>query len=371
MLCGAMSSPICRPTRREFLSYGSAALAAGTVGTAAMAAGDKPLQFMVIGDWGRDGAFHQRQVAAAMSEFQSSQLVVTTGDNFYQHGVSSIRDPKWDTSFNRIYTNVPQRWYAVLGNHDYGGRVEAQIERSFNDPRWRMPDYWFDVRLDAYGRPDVHLFFINTVAWRGREKFPYNLLGSSIRKRDPQNQREWLQDRLARSDAPIKIVFGHHPIYSVRTRGSYYGMADLDGMLFDHGVTAYVNGHDHCMYHISAPDWRGKAAGRMHYICSGAGSQMRAVFPGCIPSGRASQAACIAKGQLGPRDPFWHAFFTKSDLHGELDLKGGFAVFDLQQGGLGIRFIEPVADAATGRRWRARYAVTLPRRDAATGDSSG
>ena len=238
-----------------------AAAASGAAGTPAIAAGDTPLQFMVIGDWGRDGAFHQREVAAAMGDFPASQFVVTTGDNFYQHGVSSVRDPKWDTSFNRIYTDVPQRWYPVLGNHDYGGSVEAQIERSFHDPRWRMPSYWFDLRLNAYGRPDVHLFFINTVAWRGREKFPYDWLGSSVRKRDSQNQREWLRDRLGRSDAPIKIVFGHHPIYSVRTRGSYYGMPDLDGLLFDHGVTAFVNGHDHCMYHISAPDWRGRAAG--------------------------------------------------------------------------------------------------------------
>jgi acid phosphatase len=354
---------LLQPTRREFMAYGSAAIALGATGSPAPAAGVTPLQFMVIGDWGRDGAFHQRQVAAAMGEFQSSRLVVTTGDNFYQHGVSSIGDTQWDTSFERIYTDVPQRWYAVLGNHDYGGKVEAQIAKTFHDPRWRMPDYWFDARLDAHGRPDIHMFFINTVVWRGREKFPYNWLGSSVRKADPENQREWLQNRLAQSDAPIKIVFGHHPIYSVRANGAFYGMADLDGMLFDHGVTAYVSGHDHCMYHISSPDWRGKAAGRMHYICSGAGSEMRTVRPACIPHGLASQTACVTKKQLGPRDPFWHAFFTKSEMNSELDLKGGFAVFDVADEELGIRFIEPVADAVTGDRWRARYAARLPLRN--------
>ena len=365
-----MSLSIRQPTRREFLAYGSAALASGAKGAPALAAGNAPLQFMVIGDWGRDGAFHQRQVAAAMGEFQGSQLVVTTGDNFYQHGVDSIKDRQWDTSFQRIYTNVPQRWYAVLGNHDYGGKVEAQIAKSFHDPRWRMPDYWFDVRLDAYGRPDVHLFFINTVAWRGREKFPYTFLGSSVGKREQIKQRYWLEDRLGRSDAPVKIAFGHHPIYSIRNKGSYYGMPDLDELLFDHGVTAYVNGHDHCMYHISAPDWRGQAAGRMHYICSGAGSQMRAVYPGCIPHGLASRTACVTREQLGPREPFWHAFFTKSDVNVELDLKGGFAVFDVQNDQLGIRFIEPVADAVTGRGWRVRYAATLPLRNAKTRGTS-
>jgi acid phosphatase len=363
MLCGEMS--LCQPTRREFLAYGSAAVASGATGTAAIAAGGPPLQFMVIGDWGREGAFHQRQVAAAMGQFRSSQFVVTAGDNFYKRGVSSVRDRQWDTSFNRIYTDVPQPWYALLGNHDYGGRVEAQIERSSHDPRWRMPYYWYDLRLQPYGRPDVHLFFISTVAWRGKEKFPYNYMGSPVSKRQAQEQREWLGDRLGRSDAAIKIVCGHHPIYSIRTGGSYYGMADLDALLFDHGVTAYVNGHDHCMYHISAPDWRGKAGGRMHYLCSGAGSQMRAVLPDCIPSGLASETACVTKAQLGPRNPFWHAFFTKDEVNSALDLQGGFAVLDVDHDALGVRFVEPVADPLTGRPWRARYATTIARRNAA------
>ena len=349
-----------QPTRRDFLASGSAALALGVPPAPSMAAARAPLEFMVIGDWGRDGAYHQRQVAAAMGEFQRSSFVVSTGDNFYQRGVRSIRDRKWDTSFQRIYTDVPQRWYAVLGNHDYGGSVEAQIARTFHDPRWRMPDYWFDVRLDAYGRPDVHLFFINTVAWRGYEKFPYTWLGSSVRKRDQIDQREWLRRRLRESDARVKIAFGHHPVYSVRTKGSYYGMADLDALLFDHGVTAYVNGHDHCMYHISAPDWRGRTPRRMHYICSGAGSQMRPVYPNCAPQGPVSRNGCVTQEQLGPRTPFWHAFFTKSETIGSIDLKGGLAVFSVHDDRLGIRFIEPVADRATGRNWRERYSTAVP-----------
>ena len=351
--------PLIQPSRREFLAYGSAALALGLPGGPLLARSNPPLRFMVVGDWGREGAFHQREVAAAMGDFQSSQFVVSTGDNFYEHGVRSITDRKWDSSFQRIYPNVPQQWYAVLGNHDYGGSVEAQIEKSFHDPRWRMPDYWFDVRLSAYGRPDIHLFFINTVVWRGSEKFPLSFLGSSVNKKAQARQREWLQARLGQSDAPVKIVFGHHPIYSVRTQGSYYGMADLDALFFDHGVTAYVNGHDHCMYHISAPDWRGKAAGNIHYICSGAGSQMRPTYPHCVPEGPVSQSACLTEEQLGPRKPYWHAFFTESPLESR-NLEGGFAVFEIHDEMLDFRFIEPLPDVAAGTRWRERYRAPIP-----------
>ena len=61
-----MDLPLGQPTRREFLVHGSAALALGTEApSVAFPAGGTPLEFMVIGDWGRDGAFHQRQVAAA------------------------------------------------------------------------------------------------------------------------------------------------------------------------------------------------------------------------------------------------------------------------------------------------------------------
>jgi len=352
-----MEARLLQPTRREFLAYGSAALSAGA---SVAAASPSPLHFQVIGDWGRDGAHYQRSVAAMMGQLRDTSFVVTTGDNFYQHGVRSVADRKWDSSFQRIYTSVPQPWFAVLGNHDYGGSVEAQIERTFRDPRWRMPYYWYDISLSSYGRPDIHLFFINTVVWRGREKFLYNFRGSSIRQSQQVRQIEWLKQRLAASRAAIKLVFGHHPIYSVRTGGSYYGMANLDALLFDHGVTAYFNGHDHCMYHISAPDWRGIARQRMHYICSGAGSQMRAVDPPCVPRGLASEAACMDKLQLGSRNPFWHAFFTRSETSPEFDLKGGVALCEVSVSELRIRFLEAVANMATGEPWTERHGYSIP-----------
>ena len=118
---------LIQPTRRDFLTSGSAALAWALPHTASNASTVTPLEFMIVGDWGRDGAYYQRQVATAMGQFRRSQFVVSTGDNFYQHGVGSIHDRKWDTSFQRIYSAVPQRWYAVLGNHDYAGSVEAQM----------------------------------------------------------------------------------------------------------------------------------------------------------------------------------------------------------------------------------------------------
>jgi hypothetical protein len=98
----------------------------------------------------------------------------------------------------------------------------------------------------------------------------------------------------------------------------------------------------------------------MHYVCSGAGSQMRPIYPNCTPHGLVSQNGCVTQGQLGSRSPFWHAFFTRSETDSSLDLKGGFAVFSVHDDKLGVRFIEPVPDPVTGRAWRERYAAIVP-----------
>ena len=108
-----------------------------------------------------------------------------------------------------------------------------------------------------------------------------------------------------------------------------------------------------------AEDWRGKATRRMHYICSGAGSKMRPVYPECAVQGL-TQESCVMVGEMGGRQPLWHAFFTKSETSPSLDLKGGFAVFELLDTRLGVRFIEPVPDPANSRLWRERYTTHIP-----------
>jgi hypothetical protein len=76
----------------------------------------------------------------------------------------------------------------------------------------------FDVRLDAYGRRDAPSVLHQHGRLAGKGEIPLRLARTSVSRRDHDNQRRWLKDRLERSDAPIKIVFGHHPIYSVRTQ---------------------------------------------------------------------------------------------------------------------------------------------------------
>ena len=56
------------------------------------------LQFIVIGDWGMQGAPAQRRVAEQMDRLAATtgiDFIVSTGDNFYPFGVRNTNDPLW------------------------------------------------------------------------------------------------------------------------------------------------------------------------------------------------------------------------------------------------------------------------------------
>ena len=61
--------------------------------------------FLVVGDWGRNGHFAQRSVAKWMdiASYQfDADMIISTGDNFYDNGIASVNDPYWQTSYENI-----------------------------------------------------------------------------------------------------------------------------------------------------------------------------------------------------------------------------------------------------------------------------
>lgn len=84
----------------------------------------------------------------------------------------------------------------------------------------------------------------------------------------PELQFKWLEHALATSQAAWKIVIGHHQVFAATAPGDYVGddmIKRFKPLLHDHGVQAYINGHEHNLQHIRQ--------GQVHYITCGAGSK--------------------------------------------------------------------------------------------------
>ncbi|MQL70215.1 hypothetical protein Taro_002535 [Colocasia esculenta] len=104
---------------------------------------DGSLSLLVVGDWGRRGLYNQTEVATQMGRIGEQldiDFVVSTGDNFYEDGLTGVDDGAFQDSFTNVYTakSLQKPWYSVLGNHDYRGDVIAQLSPVLKgiDSRW-------------------------------------------------------------------------------------------------------------------------------------------------------------------------------------------------------------------------------------------
>ncbi|GAV72126.1 Metallophos domain-containing protein [Cephalotus follicularis] len=234
---------------------------------------DGSLSLLVVGDWGRRGFYNQSKVALQMGrtgEKLDIDFVISTGDNFYDDGLEGVNDPAFEQSFTNIYTGkyLQKQWYTVLGNHDYRGDAVAQLSPELQkiDSRWvclrsfilnaEIADFFF---VDT--TPFVDDYFVDpdhTYDWRDvlpRSRYLATLLkdlGAALRE----------------STATWKIVVGHHAIRSCGHHGDTQELIEqLLPLLRANNVDLYMNGHDHCLEHITSLD------DSIQYLTSGAGSK--------------------------------------------------------------------------------------------------
>eukprot|EP00271_Cylindrocystis_brebissonii_P003976 TRINITY_DN15283_c0_g1_i1.p1 TRINITY_DN15283_c0_g1~~TRINITY_DN15283_c0_g1_i1.p1 ORF type:complete len:388 (+),score=56.86 TRINITY_DN15283_c0_g1_i1:354-1517(+) len=245
-----------------------------------------PLNFLVVGDWGRDGNFNQSAVADAMgvvAEEKHANFIVSTGDNFYNSGLSDTEDAQFDSSFSNVYTarSLQALWFAVLGNHDYGkvAAVQADPALKLRDPRWHLERHYTVKRSVCPALPqgvaaeegctaEVELFFYDTNVflpeyWGGK----LNFTGLGSEEEEVTKAVEALDGALAASTATWKLVIGHHPIRSMGTHGDTQKLIDhILPLLESYHVDLYINGHDHALEYIKRPE------SPIPLVTSGAGS---------------------------------------------------------------------------------------------------
>lgn len=241
-------------------------------------------RFLVFGDWGggdkwRPGSIYRQHVVAdGMAEMVTRRdrgvhYAISTGDNFYGKGVSSISDRKWRTIFEEVYDvdRFPHRFYAVLGNHDYGKNPLAQVAYHLLNTgsasgRWYMPDRYYTFSDTLSDQTTVQFFALDSqiLLEEGWYKKYQKRTGESPGQ--SKKHLAWLEAQLSESKADWKIAMMHHPVYSNGRHGDTEWLKENVKPLFEkYGVQVVFSGHDHDLEVL-------KPVNGVHYFVSGAGA---------------------------------------------------------------------------------------------------
>jgi hypothetical protein len=268
-LTGPTADGTATATATGTTTGGGSGAATGT-GTGTDTPPPRVTRFVAIGDAGT-GDSHQSDVAAAVARTCAAQgcdFAVYLGDNFYSSGVASVDDPMWSDRFEVPYGGLGIQFWAVLGNHDYGGggggwepyRTDAQVAYTERSAAWNMPDQFYAQTIG-----DVTLFGLDTTAFAwGRA----------------DDQIAWFPAARDAAQTPWKFALGHHTFVSNGPHGnagSWDGGSggrtfrdfverDVCGK-----VDAYFCGHDHSLQWLVSP-----CAGT-EFIVSGAGAKSTSV----------------------------------------------------------------------------------------------
>jgi acid phosphatase len=206
------------------------------------------LRFVAIADSG-SGDANQYDVAKAMERYRQQSpysLVILAGDNIYNNGeIWKVADV-----FEKPYAPLLKqgvKFRACLGNHD--------IRTDNGDPQVKYAGFNMPQRYYTFREKAVQFFALDTnvnANWTA--------------------QQAWLEKELGRSDAPWKVVFGHHPIYSSGVYGNTQAFINQLSPLFQkYGVRLYINGHEHSYE-------RTRAINGTTYLITGiGGAHLRAV----------------------------------------------------------------------------------------------
>jgi hypothetical protein len=285
VVCAAMA---CSPDL-EGSSTGGAA-GSGAAVDASPPAPAPPLRFIALGDTGKANAT-QHAVAAGMRDWCAAEgcdFVLLLGDNLYPEGAEEVDDPVWQSAFEEPYQDLDLPFYAVLGNHDYGGKIlfadvdglgnqfergPVEVEYSQESDKWRMPATHYTMRHGPVGFVALDS---NSILWDND---------------DHGDQWAWFPGALAEvADAPWVIALGHHPYRSNGPHGnagSYKTLLDLsvpidslDGEdveefveeLVCGNVDFYLSGHDHQRQWLP-----GSLCGGTELVVSGAGGEVKAI----------------------------------------------------------------------------------------------
>ncbi len=177
------------------------------------------------------------------------------------------------------------------GNHDASAFPHYANERQHYQSAWRdrRPD--LHIIGDAY--PFQYAFLFRGILFVSLDlTLPWHL---------PVEQLTWLDQTLqAHAEVPVKIVFGHLPLYPVARykEAEVVGDPRLEDLLQRHRVTLYLSGHHHAYYPARRGELRLVAVGCLgngvRPLISGHPSQRSFVLIEATPQNILSVEALVA-----------------------------------------------------------------------------
>jgi hypothetical protein len=240
-------------------------------------AAPRPVRFIAFGDTG-EGSPTQAQVGAVARTVCDAaggcDFAVLLGDNIYDAGPTSVNDPQFQTKFEEPYANLDMPFYAVLGNHDYGGNLIGipvgglgnewdkgpnEVAYTNVSDKWEMPATHYTFSYENVG---VVALDTNSLLWSNTQH---------------GDQTAWWDTAMLDvADKDWKIVLGHHPYRSNGQHGNAgsYDAPEIFGIpipnplpiqggtelkaWFDAHVCGsadiYLSGHDHTRQWIDMPN---------------------------------------------------------------------------------------------------------------------
>lgn len=212
--------------------------------TAPAADTTRTIRFLAFGDSGGGGA-DQVSLLDQMHEFPY-ELVVHTGDLAYDNGTLAQLEATVFGIYGELLRHVPL--FPAAGNHEYDTLQGAPFRDVFALPGDSV-EKWY-----SYDWGPIHFAALDTEA-------------------SYTTQAAWLDQDLASTSRPWKIVYLHRPPYSSGDKhGSDLALrAALEPVLVKHGVQLVLAGHDH-HYERMHPQ-----RGVMHIVTGGGGVGTRSV----------------------------------------------------------------------------------------------
>lgn len=240
---------------------------------------EKPLNFFLANDLGRNGYYDQKPIAELMGNMAEQidiECVIAAGDVHHFEGVRSVSDPLWMTNYELIYSHpelmIP--WYSILGNHEYRGNTQAVIDYTNVSARWNMPARYYTKTFENDG-VSVRLVMLDTAPLISKYRKDTEQYSDAC-KQDLDRQLAWADSVLTVAKEDWVLVIGHHPIYAEtpKNNSERSDMQNrLDTILRKHRVDMYLCGHIHNFQHIRMP------GNNIDYIVNSSASLSREVKP--------------------------------------------------------------------------------------------